>query len=90
MTDYLLVECIINNLVQDGVILSPGVWKKTAIGTQFYYADFFRAGSGSLISFRIAVINGNHVISTTAFINQANFFKVSPAKTLEECKLKIA
>ena len=87
MVDYLLAECIIKNLVQDGIILSPEAWKKTAIGTQFYYADFFRAKTGSLISFRISVINGNHVISATAFINQANFFKVSPAKILVECTL---
>ena len=54
MTDYLLVECIISNLVQDGIIAPPrGSWKKTAIGTQFYYADFFHSGSGNLVSFRI-------------------------------------
>ena len=87
MTDYLLIECIISNLVHDGIIAPPGPWKKTAIGTLFYYADFFRASTGSLISFRISVINGNHVISSTAFINQANFFKVNPIKILEECKL---
>jgi predicted deacylase len=88
MTDYLLIECIINNLVQNGIIVSPqGSWKKTVIGTQFYYADFFRAGTGSLISFRVSVFNGNHVISVTAFVNQANFFKINPSKILEECKL---
>ena len=87
MTDYLLVECIINNLVQDGIIILPGAWKKTVIGTQFYYADFFRAGTGTLISFYISIINGNHVISTTAFVNQAKFFNVNPEKILEECKL---
>ena len=88
MTDYLLFECIINNLVKDGIISPPGLWKKTAMGTLFYYADFFRTGTGSLISFRISVIKGNHVISSTAFINQANFFKVNPAKILEECKFQ--
>jgi hypothetical protein len=88
MTNYLLIECIINNLVHDGIIESPAAWKKTVIGTQFYYADFFRAKTGSLISFRISVINGSHVISTTAFINQANFFNISPLKILDECKLQ--
>ena len=87
MADYLLVECVIKNLVQDGIIAIPGPWKKTVIGTLFYYADFLRASTGSLISFRISVINGNHLISSTAFINQANFFKVDPTKILEECKL---
>jgi len=87
MTDYLLIECIIKNLVQDGIFAPPGSWKKTVIGTQFYYADFFRAKTGSLISFRISIVNGRHVISTTAFINQANFFNISPAKILDECKL---
>jgi len=88
MTDYLLVECIINNLVQDGVITVPREpWKKTAIGTQFYYADFFRAGTGCLVSFRISVLNETHVISTTAFVNQANFFNINPAKILKECKV---
>jgi len=53
MTDYLLVECIINNL----------------------------------FSFRISIINGNHVISVTAFVNHANYFKINPAKILDECKL---
>jgi len=88
MTDYLLIECIINNLVQDGIIASPqGSWKKTVIGTQFYYADFFRADNSSLISFRVSVFNGNHVISVTAFVNQAHFFKINPARILDECKL---
>jgi hypothetical protein len=88
MTDYLLVECIINNLVQDGVITQPhDVWKKTAIGTQFYYADFVHADTNNLFSFRISIINGNHVISVTAFINHANYFKLNPAKILDECKL---
>ena len=88
MTDYLLIECIINNLVQDGVIARPReAWKKTAIGTQFYYADFFHVGTNNIISFRISVIERNHVISVTAFVNQANFFKINPAKILDECKL---
>jgi len=87
MTDYLLVECIIVNLVQDGIITPPGMWKKTVIETQFYYADFFRAKTGHLISFRISVVNGHHVISATALINQAKFFNVNPARILDECKL---
>jgi len=87
MTDYLLVECIINNLVQDGIIIQPKAWKKTAIGTQFYYADFFHAVTNNLFSFRISVINGNHVISVTAFLNQANYFKFNPARILDECKV---
>ena len=62
MTEYLLIECIIDNLILGKVIDPPGLWKKTAIETQFYYADFFHAGTRSLISFRISVINGNHVI----------------------------
>ena len=87
MTDYLLVECIIDSLMQDEIIAPPGAWKKTVIETQFYYADFFHAKTGSLMSFRISVVNGYHVISTTAFINQARFFNVSPAGILDECKL---
>ena len=87
MTDYLLAECIIDNLTQDGIITHPKAWKKTAIGTQFYYADFFHAQTGHLVSFRISVVNGNHVISSTAFINQANFFSINPARILEECIL---
>jgi hypothetical protein len=87
MTDYLLAECVINNLVQTGIIALTAPWKKTAIGTQFYYADFFRTGTGSLLSFRISVINGNHAISITAFINHANFFNINPTNILEECKL---
>jgi len=88
MTDYLLVECIIKNLVNDGIITLPhGTWKKTVIETQFYYADFFHAGTGSLLSFRISVVNGNHVVSVTAFINQARFFNLNPERILEECKL---
>ena len=88
MSDYLSFECIINNLVQDGIITPPhGAWKKTVIETQFYYTDFFRAGTGSVISFRVSVFNGNHVISVTAFVNQANFFKLNPARILDECKL---
>jgi len=88
MSDYLLIECIVKNLVQDGVITLPKEsWKKTAIGTQFYYADFFRAGTDSLISFRVSIFNGNHVISVTAFVNQANFFNINPAKILDKCKL---
>ena len=87
MTDYLLAECIVDNLVQDEIIAPPGTWKKTVIETQFYYADFFRAKTGSLMTFRISVVNGYHVISATAFINQAKFFNVSPARILDECKL---
>ena len=88
MTDYLLIECIISNLVQDGIIVPPhGSWKKTVIETQFYYADFFHADSGNLVSFRISVVDGNHVISVTAFVNQANFFRINPARILDECKL---
>ena len=88
MTDYLLIECIIENLVQDGIIDPPsGYWKKTALNTQYYFADFYRATTGSVIPFRISVINGNHVITSTAFINQAKFFNVNPAKILERCKL---
>jgi hypothetical protein len=87
MTDYLLAECVINNLFQAGIIALPAPWKKTAIGTQFYFADFFRSGTGSLLSFRISVINGNHAISTTAFVNHAHFFNISPADILEECEL---
>ena len=85
MTDYLLVECIIDNLIQDGIITLPGLWKKTAIETQFYYADFTKIQTGSLISFRVSVIGGKHVISVTAFVNQAKFFNINPAKILEEC-----
>jgi hypothetical protein len=87
MTDYLLVECIITNLVQGGVILSPQSWKNTAIGTQYYYADFFKAGSrGSILSFRISVIGGKHVISVTAFINQAKFLNIDAVPILNNCK----
>jgi len=89
MTDYLLIECIINNLVHDEIIdPPPAAWKKTAIETQFYYADFVRAKGGNLLSFRISVINEKHVISTTAFINQAKFFNINPARILDECKLR--
>jgi len=88
MTDYLLIECIINNLVQDRVITKPhDVWKKTVIGTQFYYADFIHADTGNMVSFRISVVKGNHVISVTAFVNHANYFKINPTKILDECKL---
>jgi hypothetical protein len=88
MTDYLLVECIIDNLSQGGIITRPhGTWKKTAIGTQFYYANFFHADTGNTVSFRISVIEGNHVISVTAFVNQAKFFKIDPAEILDECKV---
>jgi hypothetical protein len=87
MIDYLLAECVIDNLVMAGIIDNPAAWKKTAIGTVFYFADFFHAGTGRLISFRISVIDGNHVISTTAFVNQANFFSINPANILEECRL---
>jgi hypothetical protein len=87
MTDYLLAECVINHLVRAGIITLPVAWKKTAIGTLFYFADFFHAGTGRLISFRISVIDGNHAISVTAFVNQANFFSINPANILEECKL---
>ena len=86
MAEYLLVECIIDNLVRDSIIDPAGAWKKTAIETQFYYADFFHTGTSRVISFRVSVVNGNHVISVTAFINQANFFNINPAKILEECK----
>jgi hypothetical protein len=87
MTNYLLVECIIDNLVRDRIINPPSLWKKTAIGTQFYFADFIRTDTGYFISLRISVVNGNHVITSTAFINQAKFLNVSPARILEECKL---
>ena len=90
MTDYLLVECIIDNFVKDGIIVLPKAWKKTVIETQFYYADFIRVKTNSLISFRIAIVDGYHVISTTAFINQANFFNISPAKILDKCRLEAA
>jgi len=87
MTDYLLAECIVNNLVQDGVITQPEPWKKTAIGTQFYYADFFHAETNKLITFRISIIKGNHVISVTAFVNHANYLKINQTRILDECKL---
>jgi hypothetical protein len=88
MTNYLLIECIIDSLVQGGIIAPPHeAWKKTAIGTQFYYADFFHADTGRLVSFRISVVEGSHVISATAFVNQANFFKINPKTILDECKL---
>jgi len=41
----------------------------------------------NLFSFRISIINENHVISVTAFVNHANYFKINPAKILDECKL---
>jgi hypothetical protein len=56
MTNYLLVECIITNLVRAGVIVPPESWKRTMIETKFYYADFFRAGTGSILSFKVSVI----------------------------------
>jgi len=87
MTDYLLAECIINNLVQDGVITQPERWKKTVIGTQFYYADFFHAETNKLITFRISIIKGNHVISVTAFVNHANYLNINQTRILDECKL---
>jgi hypothetical protein len=89
MTDYLLAECIITNLVQGGVISPPEPWKNTVIGTRFYHADFFRAGTGRMLSFRISVIEGNHVISITAFTNHARFFEICPAKILQECKITV-
>jgi hypothetical protein len=88
VTNYLLIECIINNLIQDRIIIPPhGAWKKTVSETQFYYADFYHAGTGSLISFRISVVEGSHVISVTAFVNQAKFFNINPVEILDECKL---
>ena len=87
MTDYLFIECIISELVQNGIIAPPKeAWKKTVIGTQYYFADFFRAESGRVISLRISIINEKHLISTTAFINQAAFFNLDPAKAIEKCK----
>ena len=88
MTDYLLIECIINELVRDGIIDQPQeLWKKTAIGTQFYFADFYRSGSKKIISFRVSIIAERHVISATAFINQAMFLNYNPANALDICKL---
>ena len=87
MSDYLLFECIIENLVQDRIIEPPIAWKKTVIGTQFYFADFTHGDTGNLMSFRISVINGKHVITTTAFKNHARCFNISPEKILYECKL---
>jgi hypothetical protein len=86
MTDYLLVECIITNLVQAGVISPPKPWKNTVIETRYYFADFFKAGTGHILSFRISVIDGNHVVSTTAFINQAKFLNINPTPILNNCK----
>jgi hypothetical protein len=73
--------------VRAGIIGRPGSWKRTMVETQFYYADFFRAGTGSVLSFRVSVIEGNHVISAAAFINQAKFFNISPTEILERCKV---
>jgi hypothetical protein len=89
VTDYLLVECIITNLTQGGIISFPESWKNTVIGTRFYYADFFRAGTGSILSFRVSVIEKNHVISTTAFINHAKFLGIDPTEILQGCKITI-
>jgi hypothetical protein len=87
MTEYLLAECIITSLARMGIIVPPELWKKTAIGTRFYYADFFRADTGSVLSFRISVVKDSHVISMTAFINQARFFNIDPTEILQECRL---
>jgi len=87
MTDYLLAECIVKYLEQYGIIDSPETWKKTVIGTLFYYADFIHANTGSLMSFRITVLNGAHVISVNAFTNHARFFNINPAEVLEKCKI---
>jgi hypothetical protein len=78
---------MVTNLVQGGVISAPGLWKNTVIETRFYYADFFKADTGSILSFRISVVEGKHVISTTAFINQARFLGVEPTEILQECKV---
>jgi hypothetical protein len=85
--DYLLMECIVDNLVRGKVILPSDSWKWTAKGTQFYCADFFRAETGHVISFHIIVINEKHVITKRAFIHQAQYFNINPARILGECKV---
>jgi hypothetical protein len=88
MSDYLLVECIITNLTQAGVIFSPGEsWKNVAVGTKYYFADFSKSGTGSILSFRVSVIDGNHVISVTSFINQARFLNINPEPILNNCRM---
>jgi len=88
MTDYLLIECVINNLVQSGIIVPPHEsWKNTVIGTQYYDAYFFHADSGQLLFFRVSVVDGVHKITANALKNHARFFRMNLAKILDECKL---
>jgi hypothetical protein len=87
MDDYLLAECVIDNLVLDKVIEPPGAWLRTGKGIQTYWADFTRVLSGHLVCFCVSVIDNTHVITKNAFVNQARFFGIDFDNILEKCAM---
>lgn len=40
MDDYLLIDCVVGNMVASNVIQPKTAWKRTALGTKAYNVDF--------------------------------------------------
>lgn len=88
MSGYLLAGCVIENLIQDQVIAPVHeAWQENVPENFFYYVYLRHAATGILMAFDVFVLHQRHVISSTAFQNQAKFFGIDPSNILEQCRV---
>ena len=71
MEDYLLADCVINNLVKNKILKPNNIWKKTVPDTSFYIAEFWYVKNNSYIPLHISIKENKHCITKTLLINKA-------------------
>lgn len=78
MDGYLFAECVIDKLVSHNIIKGKPMWKRTNPQTKNYGVMFYGAKHPSLIIFQVVIIENNHYITKTSFINQSCYFSIAP------------
>jgi hypothetical protein len=87
MPDFLSIDCVIEKLISNKTLRSALGWKRTVPETKYYYADFFREGNNSMITFTVYIKNDIHCISKTSFLNQSRYFKLNMGSILDDCAI---
>jgi hypothetical protein len=89
MDSYLLIDCVIEQMVLQEMIQRPSTWKRTMVGTKAYPVDLWYAKNNSLITFNVSVIEGRHCIRTNSLVRQSKYFGWSVDKIVSQCVVKV-
>jgi hypothetical protein len=66
MESYLDAECVIDDMVRNGIIARKDNWKNRSPGTKYYSETFEISGTRNIIIFQINIIGSRLCISNSS------------------------